>query len=415
MSRAARRWRQPPGGEWTFWAVLLILVGFVMIGMTVFRSRPSALAALLAAPTLVSGIAVWFRASWARTAGVTTMAGYMALLAASMAIGGVTTWRAVIVACGCYSAWSMWRDLSVLPPDEADDKPLISFVLLLSEPRYLEAPILGKIVSAAWGGNYRGIQSESELDEETDAEGDPSRFVVGNSPLFLVKSPDAMFAVNNFDAPYYDVTEESLAAVKDLRIRRALDDHKAWLSVDLLSGHDPGRDRRSYYPQIAKLIAELAGPDCLAIYHPESSRINAWDPGLEETLRSPRALEDFASPGLVPVWDVDGHSPAMKAAVAEARRRFPEFVDAFNRKDGENFTVKAPVTRDDRTEYIWIHVDGLEPEYIHGLLGNEPLDLGELKLGDRVEVKVEDLNDWLYLKDGNWVGLFTKDAMTRGG
>ena len=97
----------------------------------------------------------------------------------------------------------------------------------------------------------------------------------------------------------------------------------------------------------------------------------------------------------------------MKAAVAEARTTWPQFVEAFKKRDGENFGIKAPITANGRTEFIWVEVTGLEPEYIHGTLGNDPVDLGDLKYGSQVEVPLEDLNDWGYIRNGEPVGMFT--------
>ena len=41
------------------------------------------------------------------------------------------------------------------------------------------------------------------------------------------------------------------------------------------------------------------------------------------------------------------------------------------------------------------------------LLGNDPIDLGGLKLGDRVEVPLKDLNDWAFLRNQEALGMFT--------
>jgi hypothetical protein len=43
---------------------------------------------------------------------------------------------------------------------------------------------------------------------------------------------------------------------------------------------------------------------------------------------------------------------------------------------------------------------GLKPEYIHGTLANNPVDLGDLKLDDRVEVQLKYLNDWAFMPHG---------------
>jgi uncharacterized protein YegJ (DUF2314 family) len=108
------------------------------------------------------------------------------------------------------------------------------------------------------------------------------------------------------------------------------------------------------------------------------------------------------------VLPVSGDDPRMVAAVAECRRRWPEFVAAFEARSGEHFTVKAPITHGDHTEFIWIEVTALENDVIYGTLGNEPVRLGPLKLGSKVRTAVADLNDWCYLDPtGEPHGLFT--------
>jgi len=352
---------------------------------------------------LVCGIGLWFNQQWARWATI-----ILALLLAAQAgvllvTKGPNLLRVGIILAALSGSWQIWKEFS--PEQIAEVKgtkrPLISFVLLLSEPRYLEKAILAQILSAAWGGDYSSEESEKT-----------GRFVVGQSPLFMINSPEGFFMLNNFSRPYFDESPETVAAeVQELRLRKAIEDHKAWLSVDLMQPANPEANPQSTYPQIAKLIAELAGADCLAIYHPESHKINVWDSSLEEKLRGPNPLQDFASPAFVPVTAVGPEDPRMEAATAEARRRWPEFVAAFNRQDGTLFSIKAPVTVDDSTEFIWIQVTGLEPEYIHGTLGNEPVELGGLKMGDPIEIPLGDLNDWAFIRNGEPVGLFTTKAI----
>jgi uncharacterized protein YegJ (DUF2314 family) len=196
-------------------------------------------------------------------------------------------------------------------------------------------------------------------------------------------------------------------SLEDLRVRKAVEDHRAWLAVDLMHPFDPGRPRESFYPSIARLIAELAGDDCLAVFHPESERINAWDDTLKAALRGPNPLEKFALPVNPPVLRLDDQDPKLLAAKEEARRRFPEFLDAFKRKDGEMFSVKAPVTAGGRTEHIWIDVDHVDDDRIGGKLGNEPVDLGPMKIGDRVDVAISEIEDWVVIRGGAPTGLFT--------
>jgi uncharacterized protein YegJ (DUF2314 family) len=355
---------------------------------------------------LVCGIGLWFNQQWARWATVLLMVLLSAECAVLMLTKKINLLRGVYLPLSLYGSWLVWKEFSPTKITEAARKkrPLISLVLLLRKHRYLEAKILAQIVSSAWGEDYSSGD---------DAEEKSGRFVVGESPLFIINSPQALFMLNNLDRPYFDDLQAVLHDLKELRLRKALEDHKAWMSVDLISVFDTKASPESVYPRIAKLIAELAGSDSTAIYQPQTNNINVWDASLEEKLRGPNALEEFARPAYVPVINVEDDDPRMKAAVAEARSRWPEFVQAFNQRDGELFSVKAPITIEDRTEFIWIKVDGLEPEFIHGTLGNDPVDLPGLKLGDRFEIPLTDLNDWAFVRNGQPFGLFTTKAIAQ--
>jgi uncharacterized protein YegJ (DUF2314 family) len=390
----------PPGGQKTWLASVLLAVG-VYSATRSFLDH-NVLFGIIGLLHAFCGVGLWFQQRWARWATVVLILGVAGFSGYLLVTKSFALTKLILLLGGLYIAWQVWKEFA---PDklarEDDCQPMISLVLLLRQPRYLEASILAHIVSSAWGGNYASIE-----DEES------TRFVVGESPLFMVQSPEGMFIVHNFDRQYFDNTDAVVADLTELRTRKAVEEHQAWLAVDLISPHDQKASAESLYPQIAKLIAELAGADCLAILQPETGKINVWDQSLEETLRGPNALEHFAEPADPPVVQIDGEDPRMQAAVDEARSRWPEFVDAFKKKDGENFSIKAPITVDECTEFIWVVVDGLEPEYIHGTLGNDPVNLGNLKLGDRVEVPLKDLNDWVYMRDDKPVGLFTSKVLS---
>jgi uncharacterized protein YegJ (DUF2314 family) len=306
----------------------------------------------------------------------------------------------------------IWKAFSPKKIAEGEDKPIISLVLLLKEPRYLEARIVAEIVSSAWGGKY----SFSDMDEDKANHDEvETRWVVGRSPLFLIQCPEGMFMLNNFSQPYWSNKEEVIEEVRELRLRNAIEEHTAWLSVDLM-GEEPDQvNRPAIYAKIAKLISELSGPDCVALLQPEGPRINVWDEALSEKLSGGKNVDELFEINLAPVKIISDDDPRMKAAVAEARSRWPEFVEAFQKKDCENYAVKAPVTGNGNKEFIWIEVKGLEPEYIHGTLGNDPVNLGNLKFGDQVEVPLKDLNDWVFVRDGKPTGMFTLKVLMADG
>lgn len=402
-----------PGGERTW--ITLTLLGFSVYWLATARGRIDLFPSMLCGVMVICSIGLWFNQQWARWVALSAnvlLAGYWVYLIFNR---GFNSARLICTTGSLLFAWWVWKNFSptqiaattassdVDDTEEEKKKPMISLVLLLRELRYLEAPVLAQILSSAWGGEYSS--GDSDDDEETQ------RFVVGKSPLFAVQSPEAFFVVHNFDRQYFDDTPAAAADAKELRLRKALEDHQAWLAVDLIRVHDEKAAPESVYPQIAKLIAELAGDDCVAILQPETNKINVWDASLEEKLRGPNPLEDFTELIHIPVIEVADDDPRMMAAVAKARTRWPEFVAAFKKRDGEMFSVKAPVTVADKTEFIWIKVDGLEPEYIHGKLANDPVALGDMKLGDRVEIPVKDLNDWAFFRKDRPVGLFTVEVI----
>jgi len=325
-------------------------------------------------------------------------------------LGMMTAFSWSKVASALLFAWLAWRFIAALRkwnrPEEApeepgaeEEKPMISIVLFLRQPKPLDEPILAQIVEEAWGGDY------TSGDEEVQ-----DGFVVGSSPFFVVKSKLGMFAVHNHPAPYFDDPEAVADEIGELRLRNAILEHTGWIAVDLLSPDDDSLPRESFYPAIIRLIYELADDSVLLVYRPETGQANLWSDDVLEALLMPSGEDRFNRvQSDVPVIRVEADDEAMAAAVAEARARWEEFIEAFRRRsDDDSFSIKAPITACENTEFIWVEVDGIASGVIFGKLGNAPVALPGLKLGSPVEVPVEDLNDWCYQTgDGEPVGLFT--------
>src|SRR4051812_1646813 len=77
------------------------------------------------------------------------------------------------------------------------DRAPISLLLLLSEPRYLDAKRLARLVEKAWGAG--------------------SCTVEGKSPLLRIHSQDRTFVIQNVDAPYFDQPQKVAAEMRELR------------------------------------------------------------------------------------------------------------------------------------------------------------------------------------------------------
>lgn len=296
------------------------------------------------------------------------------------------------------------------PDSPLDKEPIISLVHLRSQQRYLEAKVLANALSEAWDLNITG--------EEDDAE-NADGFVAGDNPMFIVvvtKPSFAAFLVHNRDSNYFDEADEVASNVPNLRFAEIIRNHQAWLAVDLMQAGKSKLDEEQAYRLIGKAISALADNEVMAIFCPQHHFLNLWSETLEVILCGESPLDALREEIKAPVIGVpDGDT--IENAIAEARSRWQEFATLFkNRKpDDDRFIVKAPFTGDDdQVEHMWLQVFGLEPEYIHGHLLNDPMHTTKLKKGAQVEVAIAEISDWVCAdSENNPLGNFTHLALQK--
>ena len=83
---------------------------------------------------------------------------------------------------------------------------------------------------------------------------------------------------------------------------------------------------------------------------------------------------------------------------AEAKAKLPELQRVFNRglDPGEFIEVKAPfATTDGGTEWMWVEITSWKGDIISGLLRNDPEFVPNLHAGQRVEVRQQDVFDYI--------------------
>jgi uncharacterized protein YegJ (DUF2314 family) len=152
------------------------------------------------------------------------------------------------------------------------------------------------------------------------------------------------------------------------------------------------------------------------VIDPVEGRVYVYDPDTERKLRSDSPLEELQELFYAPIATINGDDAEMQAAVEEARRRWPEFVAAFEDRpesDETPFLVKAPFYHEEAAEYMWVKVTGIENRVIYGRLGNAPANIPHLHEGTCVRVKEEDVNDWMCIVQGKPRGGFTLKVLGR--
>jgi uncharacterized protein YegJ (DUF2314 family) len=293
---------------------------------------------------------------------------------------------------------------------------MVSLVALLAEPQFVDAGVVARAAREAWGADLGDGQSEEE---------GPDGFVVGGEdvPTIALRYDERMILIHRFAQPYVENPEEAAEQSADMRIRSALAGHRAWMSCDALGVDESTtpEETEEWYRLLGSLLAELVDDNTLAIFVPQTSRLYPYNSTTVECLQSNKPLAALQQELDVPVIVVADDDPRMLAAVEEARTRWPEFQSAFESGRGESFAVKAPVTRGDNTEFIWLEVTAIENDTIYGELANDPVDLGDLVLGSKVSVPVSELNDWCYVDPqeqmcgGFTVKVVTEAAKERAG
>jgi uncharacterized protein YegJ (DUF2314 family) len=305
----------------------------------------------------------------------------------------------ILAAVLLLGAFAYWRRL------RRNRSRMLSFVGLLRESVCFDAAILATAARKAW---------TADLGDGTGAGADG--FVAGEDTHFMIQHDGHMVLVNNIAIPYTDNSEAVAKGIRDLRLRAGFLEHRAWFSVDAMGvdGATTNAEVVEWQRRLGKLFAELVDENCLVLFLPVSSDAFTINDDTDAALRSDnpmRALQDSTNAPLVEVPDDD---PAIRSAVERARSEWPMFVEAFETGNGENFSVKAPVTYDDVTEFIWIEATSLEGDRVYGKPANNPIRLGPMKLGSKVSVAVETINDWTFVDSGDKLqGGFSIEAVTK--
>lgn len=396
----------PPWG-WLSLAALGFLVGTVLN----WQAKGSAVHSLGMACGLLSVVAAfgaYRHRRWAAWLGLGVLVALVGFSIFFLIVLGTSARRVVGIFGGLYLLWDFWRQTRLWTEDEPDSDqerptPLVSLVLLLKEPMHLDATILARIASKAWDAEVQTI-------DETGDDDSGVSFVGGDSPHFIGSHGGGFFAIHNFDQPYFEDVENIANAVTELRRQKAIREHTAWVSCDLIHWLEPSGELGEAYRLIARLLCELLDDNCLAIIDPEAQQVFLNDPETESKLRSPDPRAALQESYYVPVIAVAPDDPRMLAAVAEARSRFEEFVTAFEQREesGIEFFVKSPFSENDVTEFMWLKVEAIENGVIYGSLGNDPNDIPSLREGSRVTAKTGELNDWIIQPpSGDFIGGFT--------
>jgi len=279
------------------------------------------------------------------------------------------------------------------PPAEP---PLISVVLHFRQPITLPDELLRTAITRAWGRDVR-----KDLNEH----------IVNRAPICFVKFDGMVLLLSNAAKPYCpaEYLEQALSEFPEMRQKKIVKEHKAFLAIDL---QDPRAPRKSVkdqcYRRMCRLAAEFVDDNCMGVYFPETGHLRPNDTQVKSALSGDRPLQEMTEWGEPPVVLIEDHDPRLQEAVTQARRRWTDFVQAFEAGlPNEGFAVKALFSDGEAGEWMWVAVSSINAEEIRGTLGNSPVNVLSVHEGDSVTVQASEIGDWVYSDGKQLVGGFS--------
>jgi uncharacterized protein YegJ (DUF2314 family) len=111
-------------------------------------------------------------------------------------------------------------------------------------------------------------------------------------------------------------------------------------------------------------------------------------------------------PGYAHVSDDDKQ---MDRAVENAQKNLGFFMAALKtHPDGDGvFEIKKAFVDGDKVEHLWIRRVVFDGKNFHGKIDNQPLEVRNVHSGENVTVAPAEVDDWMFVKDGNLIGGYT--------
>lgn len=110
------------------------------------------------------------------------------------------------------------------------------------------------------------------------------------------------------------------------------------------------------------------------------------------------------------VYHVPNEEESMNTAIDKAQRTVGYFMSSLTAPTPEQqyFSAKAKIEDDGEIEHIWLNdVSFDDSGNLFGKIGNEPLSLKNVKIGQEVGIAKEELSDWMIIENGRLIGGYT--------
>ena len=106
---------------------------------------------------------------------------------------------------------------------------------------------------------------------------------------------------------------------------------------------------------------------------------------------------------------VSGEDPEVNSAIAQARSTVDTFITSLQ-NPGQNqtyFSIKAKIVDGEHSEHMWLYDVGFDGNQFQGKIGNNPLNVKNVSLGDDLVLGPSEISDWMIVEDNTLVGGYT--------
>lgn len=248
----------PPVGEMAWATAFIAFMGTAQLWMA--WQNHSWKRAIAGAVLAGLALGIWYRNTWARRAAYVLLALAAVVQLVMMLKLDFTLGKIIWILAPLWCVWVLFRGFEDEVPDEDDDsvrhRDAVSFVALLGEPPVLDEAIVTAAVKKILGD---------------------AAAVFGSGMFWAVRLGTCVFRVSAAPRAYFANRAAKTTHADELR---AVREHTAWIAVEIA---DPKTvDMNVAFPQMARLIAELAPENTMAIHATESGEFIGCSPGWRE-------------------------------------------------------------------------------------------------------------------------------------
>ncbi len=114
------------------------------------------------------------------------------------------------------------------------------------------------------------------------------------------------------------------------------------------------------------------------------------------------------------VVDVQSEDEKMNWAIEKSRLTLHYFEDCLKSpKEGQQyFSIKVKIEENEKVEHIWLSDPNFDDEgNLFGIVGNEPIDVKNIALNQKIGIDRKLISDWMILENGRLIGGYTIRAI----